>query len=81
MLLFEMHNHNGTFFIVHFRWRKGDRVFLVAVYECDEEYDLLVPSENRLYCSGRKWIGTEPKCISKNGGNSKIFRTNYAARE
>lgn len=48
--------------ILSFSRRKGDNVFLVAVYECLEYFALQSADENRLYCSKQQWIGTRPQC-------------------
>lgn len=46
------------------RRKKDGNVFLVAFYECDEEYELDSPDTDRLYCSKETWIGNRPNCIS-----------------
>lgn len=35
----------------------------MAVYTCDEDYELENEDNDRLYCSKRKWIGTHPNCM------------------
>ncbi|EDS32285.1 conserved hypothetical protein [Culex quinquefasciatus] len=46
------------------RRRKDDQVFLVAFYECDDYYELQPAETDRLFCSGKKWVGTRPTCVS-----------------
>ncbi|KAJ6640874.1 hypothetical protein Bhyg_05807 [Pseudolycoriella hygida] len=45
------------------RRQKEGRIFPVAVYTCDEDYELENEDNDRLYCSKRKWIGTHPNCM------------------
>lgn len=35
----------------------------MAVYTCDEDYELENEDNDRLYCSKRKWIGIYPNCM------------------
>ncbi|XP_053687239.1 uncharacterized protein LOC128736776 [Sabethes cyaneus] len=46
------------------RRKKDDHIFLVAFYECDDHYELQPAETDRLFCSGKQWIGTKPSCIS-----------------
>ncbi|XP_037899869.1 fibrillin-2-like [Glossina fuscipes] len=46
------------------RRRRGDNVFLVASYSCNEHFELEDSEINTLYCSDRKWVGELPVCIS-----------------
>lgn len=46
-----------------FRRRKGTKIFLVAFYECDDEFELENSLQDRLYCSREQWVGDEPKCM------------------
>lgn len=39
-------------------------MFLVAFYECDDYYELQPAETDRLFCSGKKWVGTRPTCVS-----------------
>jgi hypothetical protein len=57
-----------TFFFSFFtvRRRKGERLFLVAFYECDEDFELENLERDRLYCSKESWIGNVPKCMPVN---------------
>uniref|UniRef100_A0A182NIS0 Sushi domain-containing protein n=1 Tax=Anopheles dirus TaxID=7168 RepID=A0A182NIS0_9DIPT len=50
------------------RRKKNGNIFLVAHYECDDYYELQPPEHDRLYCSGRKWVGKRPECISTRSG-------------
>ncbi|KRK01364.1 uncharacterized protein LOC6533343 isoform X2 [Drosophila yakuba] len=46
------------------RRRRGKKVFLVAFYVCDDNYDF--ESENsEMFCSNQKWVGEIPTCIPK----------------
>ncbi|XP_037034819.1 fibrillin-1 isoform X2 [Bradysia coprophila] len=45
------------------RRQKDGRIFPVAVYTCDEDYELESVDNDRLYCSKRKWIGIYPNCM------------------
>lgn len=44
------------------RQNENGKNFLVAVYLCDDNYELENSSINSLYCSDLKWIGVLPKC-------------------
>lgn len=44
------------------RRRKGEKLFLVAFYECDEDFELENLEQDRVYCSREKWVGDTPKC-------------------
>ncbi|XP_055538598.1 fibrillin-1 isoform X2 [Wyeomyia smithii] len=46
------------------RRKKDDHIFLVAFYECDDRYELQPAEMDRLFCSGKQWIGTKPSCVS-----------------
>lgn len=46
-----------------YRRQKDGRIFPVAVYTCDEDYELENEDNDRLYCSKRKWIGIHPNCM------------------
>lgn len=48
------------------RRRKGEKLFLVAFYECDEDYELENLEQDRLYCSREAWVGNAPKCMAVN---------------
>lgn len=49
----------------------------MAVYTCDEDYELENEDNDRLYCSKRKWIGIHPNCMQleetydENGGGEE----------
>ncbi|XP_062552414.1 fibrillin-1-like isoform X2 [Armigeres subalbatus] len=49
------------------RRRKEDHIFLVAFYECDDYYELQPSETDRLFCSGKQWIGKTPNCVSTGG--------------
>ena len=46
------------------RRRKGDNLFLVAFYACNERFDFEDTSKTLLYCSDQKWVGDLPVCIA-----------------
>lgn len=54
-------------FSCRFRRKFDGNIFLVAFYECDENYELENLENNRLFCSNEKWIGEFPVCMSING--------------
>lgn len=45
------------------RRRRGDKIFLVAVYACNDNFDFEDPDMTTLYCSNRAWVGDLPGCI------------------
>lgn len=45
------------------RRRKGTKLFLVAFYECNDDYELENLEHDRLYCSHEQWVGDAPKCM------------------
>ncbi|XP_070502012.1 fibrillin-2-like [Chironomus tepperi] len=48
------------------RRRKGEKIFLVAFYECDEDYELENLEQDRLFCSQESWVGDIPRCMPIN---------------
>jgi fibulin 1/2 len=44
------------------RRRKGEKLFLVAFYECNEDFVLENLEHDRLYCSKEAWVGNTPRC-------------------
>lgn len=54
------------------RRRKGEKIFLVAFYECNDDYEIENLEQDRLYCSKETWVGADfdeentPKCLSVN---------------
>ncbi|XP_055688517.1 fibrillin-1 isoform X2 [Lutzomyia longipalpis] len=51
-------------YVVKFnRRRKGDNIFLVAFYECEDYHELKDPHVDRMYCSRQAWVGTKPECV------------------
>ncbi|XP_050333374.1 fibrillin-1 isoform X2 [Bactrocera neohumeralis] len=46
------------------RRRKGEHVFLVAVYACNDNFELEDADITTLYCSQRKWVGDLPTCVA-----------------
>lgn len=52
--------------------RKGDYVFLVAIYECYENHALENAESNRLYCSKSQWVGSRPVCVQIEGTDGDI---------
>lgn len=53
-------------FSFYHRRRKGEKLFLVAFYECNEDYELENLEQDRLYCSRESWVGDTPKCMAIN---------------
>jgi hypothetical protein len=55
-----------------YRRRKGEKIFLVAFYECSEDYEMENVDHNRLYCSNEQWVAVDydedntPKCVAVN---------------
>ncbi|XP_030385204.1 fibrillin-2 isoform X2 [Scaptodrosophila lebanonensis] len=49
------------------RRRKGRKVFLVAYYSCNENYEFEDAQVTALYCRAKQWVGELPACIP-NGG-------------
>ncbi|KAH8295620.1 hypothetical protein KR018_000213 [Drosophila ironensis] len=45
------------------RRRKGEKVFLVAYFNCFENYEFETPDATMMYCSNRKWVGDIPTCV------------------
>lgn len=53
-----------SFFFFRFnRRRKDTKLFLVAFYECNDDYELENLEHDRLYCSREQWVGDAPKCM------------------
>ncbi|XP_049313290.1 fibrillin-3 isoform X2 [Bactrocera dorsalis] len=46
------------------RRRKGEHVFLVALYACNDNFELEDADITTLYCSQRKWVGDLPTCVA-----------------
>ncbi|KAH8375193.1 hypothetical protein KR200_001228 [Drosophila serrata] len=45
------------------RRRRGEKVFLVAYFSCNENYKFEAADATAMYCSNRKWVGEIPTCI------------------
>ncbi|KAH8234616.1 hypothetical protein KR032_000734 [Drosophila birchii] len=45
------------------RRRRGEKVFLVAYFSCNENYNFELADATAMYCSNRKWVGEIPTCI------------------
>lgn len=56
--------HPSRFCFFSCRRRKGERIFLVAFYECNDDFELENLEQDRLYCSHEQWIGNVPKCTA-----------------
>lgn len=59
--------------VIHFfRRRKGEKIFLVAFYECSDGYEMENVEQDHLYCSKETWVGADfdedstPKCVFVN---------------
>ncbi|XP_018783178.1 PREDICTED: fibrillin-1 isoform X2 [Bactrocera latifrons] len=46
------------------RRRKGEHVFLVALYACNDNFELEDADITTLYCSQHKWVGDLPTCVA-----------------
>ncbi|XP_012157231.1 fibrillin-1 isoform X2 [Ceratitis capitata] len=46
------------------RRRKGEHIFLVALYACNDNFELEDAEIATLYCSQRKWVGELPTCVA-----------------
>lgn len=46
---------------------------MVAIYACEQNYDLENPSVYQIYCSNENWIGTRPVCVSKGGSEGMFY--------
>nr|XP_036215004.1 fibrillin-1 isoform X2 [Bactrocera oleae] len=46
------------------RRRKDEHVFLVALYACNDNFELEDADITTLYCSQRKWVGELPTCVA-----------------
>ncbi|KAH8278249.1 hypothetical protein KR044_008526, partial [Drosophila immigrans] len=44
------------------RRRRGEKVFLVAYYACNENYEFENIQINALFCSAKQWVGELPTC-------------------
>jgi len=51
------------------RRKKNDSIFLVAYYECDDNFELDDTNYDRLYCSKEAWVGEHPVCMSTKNGD------------
>lgn len=51
--------------------KKDGNIFLVAFYECEDDFDLESLEHDRLYCSKDAWIGVRPRCIRIGGPNGQ----------
>ncbi|XP_070064143.1 uncharacterized protein [Drosophila virilis] len=47
------------------RRRRGDKIFLVAYYACNENYDFERIQVQALYCSASQWVGELPACLPR----------------
>ncbi|XP_034480924.1 uncharacterized protein LOC117786685 [Drosophila innubila] len=47
------------------RRRRGDKVFLVAYYACNENYDFERSQVYALFCSAKQWVGELPTCLPR----------------
>lgn len=54
-----------------FRRKKDGNIFLVAFYDCEEDFELEDPDQDRLYCSKQKWVGDHPNCLSLTTDNEE----------
>jgi hypothetical protein len=54
-----------------FRRKKNENIFLVAFYECDDNFELEDSNYDRLYCSNETWVGEYPVCLSTRNGDDE----------
>lgn len=47
------------------RRRRGDKIFLVAYYACNDNYDFERTQVQALYCSASQWVGELPACLPR----------------
>lgn len=59
-----------------FSARKENFEFIVAIYACDEDFELLNANVDRLYCSNREWIGDHPACVPSQSVDCKFCSYN-----
>ncbi|XP_068142735.1 uncharacterized protein [Drosophila tropicalis] len=45
------------------RRRRGEKVFLVAYYGCNENYEFESTDATAMYCRQKEWVGEIPTCI------------------
>lgn len=57
--------------LIHRRRKKDGNIFLVAFYDCEEDFELEDPDQDRLYCSKQKWVGNHPNCLSLTTDNEE----------
>ncbi|XP_075161744.1 uncharacterized protein LOC142234478 isoform X2 [Haematobia irritans] len=63
------------------RRRKGDKIFLVAMYACNENYDFEEADITTLYCSNRAWVGDLPGCVALSEYSDEEDEGNYEYEE
>lgn len=51
--------------------KKAGNVFLVAFYECEDDFELVEAETDRLYCSDSSWIGERPRCERVSGADEE----------
>lgn len=44
----------------------------MAIYGCDEEFELQNDNDDRLYCSNNEWIGKRPVCLPSKNFDRKL---------
>ncbi|XP_060658313.1 fibrillin-1 isoform X1 [Drosophila nasuta] len=47
------------------RKRRGEKVFLVAYYACNENYEFENTQNYALYCGAKQWVGDLPACYPR----------------
>ncbi|XP_016969018.1 fibrillin-2-like isoform X2 [Drosophila rhopaloa] len=45
--------------------RNRERLFLVANYVCNDNYETLTSADSTMFCSNYKWLGNRPACIPR----------------
>lgn len=51
--------------------KKDGNIFLVAFYECEDDFDLEELDNDHLYCSKNRWIGVRPRCLPIGDGDKQ----------
>ncbi|XP_043064151.1 uncharacterized protein LOC108096223 isoform X4 [Drosophila ficusphila] len=70
---------NNGYVIVEKRWT-GNRRYLVAIYSCEENYELKLHGNYINFCYKKKWTGDQPECILKSSedvNNKNDNEVNY----
>jgi len=63
---------------VNFHFRKKNpgplqNRYLTATYECEDGFEMRNPGNDKMFCSGRRWVATKPRCIRLKGKTQYLF--------